>query len=139
MKDPRGRPTAYNDDLPFLVLDAMSGGMSLTQFAALMGVCRATVYNWASEHVEFKEALDAGRIAFEAHWESKLQNAMHDSSANATLYKLYFTTRVGWSESQTVDHKSSDKSMTPKPALDASKLSSAALEEILNAADQDPS
>ena len=33
-----------------------------------------------------------------------------------------------------IDHSSKDGSMTPAPALDASKLSSAALQEILNAA-----
>ena len=37
-----------------------------------------------------------------------------------------------------MDHTSSDGSMTPKPALDVSKLSTAALAEIMAAADEAP-
>ena len=38
----------------------------------------------------------------------------------------------GW-DKQTIDHTSSDGSMTPKPAIDASQLSDAALQELINA------
>lgn len=54
------------------------------------------------------------------------------SAANAILDRGY------GKPPQAIDHKSSDGSMTPKPALDVSKLSTAALEEILAAADEAP-
>lgn len=38
-------------------------------------------------------------------------------------------------EKRSIDHKSTDGSMTPKPAMDMSKLSTGALAEILAAAD----
>jgi hypothetical protein len=41
-----------------------------------------------------------------------------------------------FSDKQTIDHTSSDRSMTPKPSLDVSKLSTSALAEILAAQDQ---
>lgn len=51
------------------------------------------------------------------------------SAANAILDRGY------GKPPQALDHTSSDGSMTPRPALDVSKLSTAALAEIMAAAD----
>lgn len=41
----------------------------------------------------------------------------------------------GWDAPQKVDHTSSDGTMSPRPVLDASKLSSETLQELMKAAD----
>ena len=50
------------------------------------------------------------------------------SAANALLDRGYGKPR------QTVDNTSSDGSMSPKPALDATRLKTETLEDLLNAA-----
>jgi hypothetical protein len=46
-------------------------------------------------------------------------------------------TKHGYTDKVEQAHTSPDGSMTPKPALDVSKLSSAALEELVNASNAD--
>lgn len=56
------------------------------------------------------------------------------SGAAADLLNANIIARdLGLRDKSELDHKSSDGSMTPKPAIDASKLSDATIEELLNA------
>ena len=60
-----------------------------------------------------------------------VDDALTDGSLDAAKYVL--SRAAGWTEKQAFDHTSSDGTMTPKPALDVSKLSAEALTEIVNA------
>lgn len=110
-----GRPTKYNDAMPDALFNAMKDGKSITQFAAMVGVSRSTVYEWADHHPAFSDALTRGKEASEAYWETELQSMMYSKEVNAPLVKLYFANRFNWSDKAEVDNKSSDGSMTPAP------------------------
>ena len=108
-----GRPTKYTDAMPEALFNAMSEGKSVTQFAAMIGVNRSTVYEWAERHQEFSDALTRGKEAGEAYWETELQSMMYSKEVNAPLVKLYFANRFNWSDKTEVDNKSTDGSMSP--------------------------
>jgi len=106
-----GRPTKYTEDLPDALLNALAAGKSVTQFAAQIGVHRATIYSWAERHPEFSDALSRGQEASQAYWEDQLQKMMYSREVNAPLVKLYFANRFNWHDKAEVDNKSSDGSM----------------------------
>ena len=106
-----GRPTKYTEDLPEALLNALAAGKSVTQFAAQIGVHRATIYSWAERHPEFSDALSRGQEASQAYWEDQLQKMMYSREVNAPLVKLYFANRFNWHDKAEVDNKSSDGSM----------------------------
>lgn len=106
-----GRPTKYTKDLPDALLNALAAGKSVTQFAAQIGVHRATLYSWAERHPEFSDALSRGQEASQAFWEQELQKMMYSREVNAPLVKLYFANRFNWHDKAEVDNKSSDGSM----------------------------
>ena len=108
------RPTKYTDAMPDALFNAMAEGKSITQFAAMIGTSRSTIYEWAEHHPEFSDALTRGKEAGEAYWETELQGMMYSKDANAPLVKLYFANRFNWTDKAEVDNKSSDGSMTPK-------------------------
>lgn len=56
-----GRPTKFSKDYCQSLIDHMGSGYSFESFAGLIGVSRATIYNW----VERPDFLDAKNIAFE--------------------------------------------------------------------------
>lgn len=57
------------------------------------------------------------------------EGANHADCVRAAMF--WAKTRMGWKETQEIDHKSTDGSMSP--SIDASKLSSETLKEILAA------
>ena len=62
-----------------------------------------------------------------------LMDSLTDGSLDAAKFVL--ARQAGWVEKQAIDHSSSDGSMTPGKSLDVSKLSDAALAEMLAVAD----
>lgn len=133
---PAGRPTDYRPEYCQLVVEHMSQGASLTSFAAEVGVSRATINVWMQAHPEFLEAANAGKAKCAQWWERVARNNAESGQGNATLtvFGLKNMGAEDWADKQQVDHTSSDGSMTPK-GLDASKLSTEALAEIMAAAD----
>lgn len=91
-----GRPTKYTKEMPARLIEAMSAGRSVLQFATEVGVDKATVYRWAEAHDEFRAALTRGKQAGEAYWEGELQQMMYSRDVNAPLVKLYFANRFDW-------------------------------------------
>lgn len=131
---PAGRPTKYDPKYCQEIKDFMADGGSVTEFAVHIGVSKATIYNWADDHSEFLDALTCAQEIGQAYWEKRLRtDLMISRDANAPLVKLYFANRFKWSDKTEVDNKSSDGSMTPKPGLDLSNLSDAAIAELMSA------
>lgn len=58
----KGRPTKYKKAFCDQLIDHMAKGYSFESFAGLIGVQRATIYNWVEKHPQF---LDAKNTAFE--------------------------------------------------------------------------
>ena len=66
---PAGRPSKYEPRFCDELREAMAEGYSATAFAGKIGVCRATIDNWAKENPEFLEALNDGKAVRLYAWE----------------------------------------------------------------------
>jgi hypothetical protein len=107
-----GAPTKYTEDMPQIIVDYMAQGNSVIQFAALVGIHKDTLYEWANKYPDFSDAFRRARILCESFWEKKYAKALDDKTVNSTLYKFYMSARFGWSEktenklSGTITHES---------------------------------
>lgn len=98
---------------------------TLTALCAYIGITLPTWGNWRRDRPEFKEAIA---------WVESIIYSNKFEGASAGLYNSNIIARdLGLADK--TDLMSSDGTMTPKPALDTSKLSTDALAEIMAAAD----
>ena len=96
---PGGRPTKYDKKYVEEALKYIGEqGKSVTQFAFHLKVSKSTVYEWASVHPEFSDALRMAAEWSQAVWEDKLEGMMYMKEVNSPLVKLYFANRFGWTE-----------------------------------------
>lgn len=65
---PGGRPSDYKPEYCEQIVEYMSQGKHVIQFAAKVGTSKATVYRWADEHPEFRDALNDAQAASAAWW-----------------------------------------------------------------------
>jgi hypothetical protein len=137
--NPVGRPTKYNEELQELAdsyvfrLEELGHAVpSRVGLCCFIGIHKATSYEWESLYPEFSDTLK--RV--ETLQEHMSINGGLMNKLNPTIVKLLLA-NFGYSDKVQQEHTSPDGSMTPKPALDVSKLSSAALEELVNASNAD--
>lgn len=72
----------------------MSKGKSLAAAAVRIGVTRKTIYNWASEHPEFAEAIQAAKEASLVYWEDLAEQAIRGEIAgNASIFNFQMKNR----------------------------------------------
>jgi hypothetical protein len=83
---------------------------------------------------EYKSREDFSEVITDI--EQVIRNQKFTGAAADLLNPNIIARDLGLKDTSAHDHTSSDGSMTPKSAIDASKLSTAALEEILNAQNQ---
>lgn len=83
-----------------------------------------------------KANAQVGRFLFQnASGQTLEKGATYSDCVRAAMF--WAKTRMGWRETQEINHTSDDGSMSPK-GIDPSKLSTAALAELLAAADESP-
>jgi len=111
----------------------MAEGYSVKALAGHLGVNYSTVYEWADKHPEFSDALKDGQAAASVWWESVLRKVAStgDGNASAAIFGVKNRSQEEWRDKVEQDHTSSDGSMSP--TVDASKLSDAALQELMGA------
>ena len=100
-----GRPSKYNDQMPRLLIEAMTEGKSVTRFCADNDISKETFYRWVSENSLFNDAFREAKQKCESHWEKWLIAHLGDKNVNAGLVKMYFTNRFGWKDKQEVENK----------------------------------
>lgn len=89
----------YKEEYCQQVIDYMTKGNSLVQFAALIGVSKATVYEWQKEHPEFEAAYKEAYSKAESFWEKIAQGrALKKIEANDTMLIFYLKNRFRWSD-----------------------------------------
>ena len=114
-------------------------GVSQEDICTFIGVSLPTLHKHYRQ--ELDEASAKGKVAvtkFLFHAASGKaidEGAAYSDCLRAAMF--YAKTRMGWRETQHIDHTSADGSMTPK-GLDASKLSDTALQELINARNAEP-
>jgi hypothetical protein len=98
----------------------------IVQFAKHIGVARSTLHKWATEtdedgklkNPEFSNAFACAK---------DMQEAMLISNGLEGKYQTQFAifaakNMIGWRDKQEIDHKSTDKSMTPPATLAAAAM-----------------
>lgn len=65
---PAGRPTDYKPEYCKEIVEFMADGRHVIEFAAHVDVAKATVYRWADEHEEFRDALKRAGTKSTAAW-----------------------------------------------------------------------
>lgn len=123
-----GRPAFEPTDHERKQVEAMSGyGLPIDQIGALVrdGISVDTL------RAHFRPELQSGKAKANAQVGKTLFQKVMAGDTTAMIW--WTKTQMRWAETHRLEHTSPDGSMTPKPALDASKLSDAALAEILAA------
>jgi hypothetical protein len=128
------RPTKYNEKMQKAADEYVNGGFelhgqvvpSVSGLACHLSINKTTIYEWAKNSPQFSNTLEFCK----RRQEIITLNESLKGNFNSTISKLLLANH-GYSEAQKIDHTSSDGTMTP--SFDASKLSDAALAEILAA------
>ena len=105
--NPEGRPTKYQPRYCQELIDDMAQGYSLGAFAGKIGVARATLANWASEHPEFLAAVETGKAKRLRQWETALiDNAMTGGASNpgSIQFGVKNAGREDWVEQKEIVH-----------------------------------
>lgn len=133
-----GRPTEYTDDM-LAKAEAYANGAyvekgdvvpTIVGMALYMGLTTETLYVW-SKHEDKKAFSDI----FTRVWQTQHQGLVNGSlrgELNPAISKMMLT-KHGYSDKVEQDNTSSDGSMSPKPALDASQLPQETLDAIMQA------
>lgn len=114
-----------------------SYGIPQDDIAAYLDIDAKTLRKW------YRTELDVSMLKANANVSKFLYNAASGKSltsvkgathADCVRAAMFWAkTRMGWRETERVEHTSPDGSMTPASTFDASELSSQTLEELLNA------
>ena len=110
-----------------------SYGIPQKEIASFIGIDTKTLskhYREELDVAQVKAHAAVGRFLFQSATGATLKDgASHSDCVRAAMF--WAKTRMGWKETQGVEHTSPDGSMTPK--IDASKLSTQALSELMAA------
>jgi len=85
-----GRPTKYDPSYCELVLEEMGKGFSLTAFAGILGVSRATIDLWMKANPEFMEAVSRGKAMRLVHWERAAMKVAERGGGPGTATVIVF-------------------------------------------------
>ena len=120
-KKPVGRPTKYNDELQALadtyIFSYKEQGdviPSRVGLCCFLGIAKSTSFEWADIYPEFSATL----AAIDTLQENVALNRGLEGTFNATIVKLVMANH-GYSDRQSLDHTSSDSTMSPQASGNA--------------------
>lgn len=97
VKQPVGRPTAYDPSFCDKVIELGKLGKSFEQMAAQLNVSYRTLCRWRNEHEEFCHALEEAQAYEQAWWEEMAQsyliNEYQGSTINASMWSRSMAAR----------------------------------------------
>jgi len=79
----RPKPTFYRPEFCDEVVDFLKDGHSLYAFAAKIGGCQSTLYDWMAKHPEFAEAVKRAQAKSALWWERRLLEFAQTGQGNA--------------------------------------------------------
>lgn len=134
MAKPGRPPHEATDERRAMVGALKAFGVPDVEIAKYIGIHIETLmkhYRAELDHSALeRNAKVAGFLYHAASGKALADGASYSDCLRSAMF--WAKTRMGWRETNHLDHTSSDGSMTPK-GLDASKLSEAALAELMNA------
>lgn len=109
---PAGRPSKYSEAYCEEMIQHMADGASIASFAAMIGVARSTINEWAEVHPEFSEALKIAKAKCAAWWEERLREIAtkggEGGAATATIFGLKNMASDDWRDKQEHQHGVTD-------------------------------
>lgn len=136
-KRPVGRPRTTVDDLPNdwqqIMTDCGQDGGSAAEARCLLGIGMSAWETLLKDSEEFREAEKVRQALCEVWWEKRGREMASGEQGNSAVWIFNMKNRFGWRDRHDINHESEGGTMTPKPAIDATKLSDAALAEIMAA------
>lgn len=122
-------PTLYKEGYCIALIDHMSKGFSYESFAAKIGTCRQTLYNWEKEYPEFLDTKKQAQELCQFWWESAGINGLytiveHDEDGgkniiekkiNPSMWIFNMKARFRWQDVE-------PKELPPPPEKDALTL-----------------
>ena len=99
------RPTTYAEEYCDLVIDWGRAGKSITWMAAQLDVCRDTIYEWASVHPEFSDALTRTKAKAQAVWEDMGQAGCMSPGFNGSVWAKSMAARFpeDWRDNKSLE------------------------------------
>lgn len=93
----KGRKSKYQVEYASRLIEHFREGYSFESFAGIVGVSRATIYNWLEKYESFVEAKQVGESLSLLFWERVGIEGMFQSSRdfNSKLYMINFRNRFG--------------------------------------------
>ncbi len=114
-----GRPTKYDPRYCEMLIEHMASGLSYESFAGVLGITRATLYNWEI-HGEFLDAKEIGSQRNLLFWEKAGNEGLWDQTEyndegkpirtkkiNATVWIFSMKNRHKWRDRQDLELQAS--------------------------------
>src|SRR6266850_4501760 len=99
-----GRPTEYRSEYCQEIVDFMSDGAALCEFAKHIDVNMDTIYQWAKVHPDFSEAKKKAMTFCEAWWSAAGRQGMRTSGPfNASTWIFNMKARFKWQDQVNVE------------------------------------
>ncbi len=118
-----GRPLIVFDDEQIIQIESLAAVLSQEQIADYFGIARNTFIAICERQPEVLEQYKKGKArAIGTVAKGLLQKARDGDTASAIFY---LKTQAGWKETNTVDHQSSDGSMSPPKRVEISFVNAA--------------
>ena len=131
----KGRPSQYREAYCDEIINIMAGGLSLTAAMADLGFHRDTAYDWQQKYPAFSDAVKVGHAKRQAFLERRLLSATEGPVVTSSIFGLKNCSGGDFRERHDIEHTGKDGGpIETKATIDVSKLSTAAMEELLNAA-----
>jgi hypothetical protein len=109
---PGGHPPDYREEYCEKLIEHMSKGYSYESFSAIVGTCRATLYNWEKQFPQFLDAKNQARELCQLWWEQQGNAGLwasgdkESAKLNPSLWIFNMKARFRWKDE---DIKSGDE------------------------------
>ena len=99
----KGRPSLYKPEYCQMIIDYMSRGHAIVEFAAHINVCRDTIHEWSKSHPDFFDALRKAKAKCEAWWVNKSMENLDNPRFKDAMWKFHMAARFRWSDKQELE------------------------------------
>ena len=124
----------YVDHIVDLLPECFKDGQSIHEATGILGITDDSLYKLERTFPKFAEAYALCKELSRKWWDKTGRlNSLGALNGNSATWVFNMKNRFGWTDKTEVDNKSSDGSMTPKSAIDVSKLDDETIEKILAA------
>lgn len=93
-----GRPTKYNEDYGYKVVELMKEGCSIAEICLELDICKQTFYNWCEENKEFLDAKKKGQFFSEGWWMKQGRINLMNKDFSYTGWYMNMKNRFGWTD-----------------------------------------